>query len=266
KQIQSWVGSQYRAGGDIPISDYLFHAARKIHMMGEFNLVPREVLIEYLEGLKLQVLALCPEADRQLPQESFIRLGEPLGSGAEPSVDSLLRQRRRLASDSAGADLLNTRRISILLDRLARDIRPKGGALDANWKDRPVTAQTLAAAARTAENADDIKGMLDRLRSLGLDVGTRDVFETLGKNLPGWVAPASARALPPEEVPTASGVEAMRKMVTLSEGPAEGAKRFHEMVRSAIERFNEGSLGQAVTMLELGKRLIEEGVVDQSTA
>src|SRR5262249_17648517 len=123
-----------------------------------------------------------------------------------------------------------------------------------------------AAPARTAENADDIKGMLDRLRSLGLDVGTRDVFETLGKNLPGWVAPASARALPPGEVPTASGVEAMRKMVTLTEGPAEGAKRFHEMVRSAIERFNEGSLGQAVTMLELGKRLIEEGVVDASTA
>jgi hypothetical protein len=264
KQIQSWVGSQYRAGGDIPISDYLFHAVRKIHVMGEFNLVPREVLIQYLETLKIQVLSFCPDEDRQLLKESFDRLGEPSGAIAGPSVDSLLRHKRPLASDS-GAELLNTRRISILLDRLARDVRP-GGTLDANWKDRPVAAQTLAAAARSAQNAEDITGMLNQLRSLGLDVGTRDVFETIGKNLPGWVPPASARALPAEEVPTASGVEAMRKMVTLSEGPAEGAKRFHEMVRAAIERFNEGSLAQAVTMLELGRRLIEEGVVDASTA
>jgi uncharacterized protein DUF4388 len=264
QQIQAWVGSQYRSGGDIPISDYLFHAVRKIHAMGEFNLVPREELIQYLEGLKLQVLAFCPEDDRELLRESFNRLGEPLGSVAGPSVDSLLRQRRPLASDTH-ADVFNTRRMSILLDRLARDVR-SGGALDANWKDRPVTAQTLAAAARTAQNADDIDRMVEQLRSLGLDVGTRDMFQTLGKNLPGWVAPPSAKMLPAEEVPTASGVEAMRKIVTLAEGPAEGAKRFHEMVRAAIERFNEGSLAQAVTMLELGKRLIEEGVVDASTA
>src|SRR5215470_10370327 len=183
QQIQGWLGSQYRSGGDIPISDYLFHAVRKIHAMGEFNLVPREELIQYLETLKLQVLAFCPEDDRELLRESFNRLGEPSGSVAGPSVDSLLRQRRPLASDSHG-DVLNTRRMSILLDRLVRDIRPGGGALDANWKDRPATAQALAAAARTAQNANDIDRMVEQLRGLGLDVGTRDMFQTLGKNLP----------------------------------------------------------------------------------
>ena len=269
QQIQAWIGTQFRVSTDIPVSDYLFHAVRKIHMMGEFNLVPREQLIAYLEGLKAQVLAFCPEEDRQLLQESFDRLGEPSTSMA-PVVDNLVRQRRPAAAESASAsghDLVNARRLSLLLHRLEREVHASGtGAPDAGWKDRATTAQTLATAARSARSAEDIDMMLDRLRSLGLNLGTSDVFQSIGKNLPGWVPPPSARALPPEQVPPTSGVEAMHKIVTLADNPAEGMRRFHEMVRSAIERFNEGSLAQAVTMLELGKRLIEEGAVDRQSA
>ncbi|HEY6929238.1 MAG TPA: DUF4388 domain-containing protein [Thermoanaerobaculia bacterium] len=268
QQIHAWMGTQFRVSTDIPVSDYLFHAVRKIHMMGEFNLVPREQLIAYLEGLKAQVLAFCPEEDRQLLQESFDRLGEPSGSMA-PAVDNLLRQRRPAAesASASGQDLLNTRRLSLLLHRLEREVHASGtGALDTGWKDRATTAQTLATAARSARSAQDIDMMLERLRSLGLNLGTSDVFQSIGKNLPGWVPPPSARALPPEQIPSASGVEAMRKIVTLADNPAEGLRRFHEMVRSAIERFNEGSLAQAVTMLELAKRLIEEGAVDRKAA
>src|SRR5262245_4597962 len=148
QQIQSWMGSQFRVSTDIPVSDYLFHAVRKIHMMGEFNLVPREQLIAYLEGLKAQVLAFCPEEDRQLLQESFDRMGEPSGSMA-PAVDNLLRQRRPAAesASASGQDLLNTRRLSLLLHRLEREVHASGtGALDAGWKDRATTAQTLATA------------------------------------------------------------------------------------------------------------------------
>src|SRR5262249_49474288 len=140
------------------------------------------------------------------------------------------------------------------------------GAPDAGWKDRATTAQTLATAARGARTAQDIDMMLERLRSVGLPLATSDVFQSLGKNLPGWVPPPSARTLAPDQIPSSSGVEAMRKIVTLADDPAEGMRRFHEMVRSAIERFNEGSLAQAVTMLELAKRLIEEGAVDRKAA
>jgi hypothetical protein len=39
--IRAWTGAQYRggAGAGVPVSDYLFHALKKIHMMGEFKLV-----------------------------------------------------------------------------------------------------------------------------------------------------------------------------------------------------------------------------------
>src|SRR5262249_44550817 len=177
QQIHAWMGTQFRLSTDIPVSDYLFHAVRKIHMMGEFNLAPRDQLISYLEGLKAQVLAFCPEEDRQLLQESFDRMGEPSGSIA-PAVDNLLRQRRPAAAESAsasGQDLVNARRLSLLLHRLEREVHASGtGAPDAGWKDRATTAQTLATAARGARTAQDIDMMLERLRSVGLPLATSD--------------------------------------------------------------------------------------------
>jgi hypothetical protein len=48
--LRTWTAAQYRgsAASSVPISDYLFHAIKKIHMMGEFRLVPREPLDAYL--------------------------------------------------------------------------------------------------------------------------------------------------------------------------------------------------------------------------
>ncbi len=60
--IRAWTAAQYRggAGSTVPISDYLFHAVKKIHMMGEFKLVPREPLEAYLASLRAPILGLCP--------------------------------------------------------------------------------------------------------------------------------------------------------------------------------------------------------------
>src|ERR1700737_800479 len=62
--IHAWTASQYRGGPEVPVSEYLFHAIKKIHLRGEFRLVPREPFEKYLEGLKIQVLNFCPEGDR----------------------------------------------------------------------------------------------------------------------------------------------------------------------------------------------------------
>src|SRR5262249_33695664 len=44
----------------------------------------------------------------------------------------------------------------------------------------------------------------------------------------------------------------------------EVARRFNEMVRTACERFNEGALPQAVTMLDLAERIVKEKRVDSA--
>ena len=57
----------------------------------------------------------------------------------------------------------------------------------------------------------------------------------------------------------------MRRIITDTEDPIEAGRRFQEMVRAGIERFNEGSLPQAVSMLELAERLTSEKKVDSGT-
>src|SRR5262245_50594982 len=91
--IRSWTAAQYRGqGSSVPVSDYLFHALKKIHMMGEFKLVAREPLAAYIETLKPVVLSLCPEEDREMLHENLGRLGETAGASTASQVQTIFRQ------------------------------------------------------------------------------------------------------------------------------------------------------------------------------
>jgi hypothetical protein len=270
--IHAWTTSQYRGSNEIPISDYLFHAVKKIFMMGEFKLIPRPLLDPYLERLKEEVLRLCPEADREFLKLNLSRLTEA-APGVTSPVDVIFRQSggpgsavpgRRPEGAVSGDDSLNMRRFSVLLDRLEREIE---GSRRAGTKPAKGAAarEALAVAARGSHNAQQLEQYLERLRAMGLDVGTADVFRSLGNQVPGFVPGAPADAGP--TAPGASKtVEAMHRVVTQAEDPAEGSRRFHEMVKTAVERFNEGSLAQAVTMIELAERIVAEKKVDPVTA
>src|SRR6266700_722090 len=248
--IHAWTSGQYHRGGaDLPVSDYLFHAVKKIQLMGEFHMVPQEPIPKYLETLKVEVLNYCPEGDREFLKENLARLSDASAS-LTSSIEVLFRQgtprERPLASESASGG--------------AGGGGGGGGSAD-------LASQTLAAAARSSQNARELDQVLDRLRALGLEVGTHDVFRSLGSSLPGWIQPVTAElkdgSAPVMPSPT---VEAMRRVVTGAEDPAEGARRFNEMVKTAIERFNEGSLAQALTLLELAERIIAERQVDPVAA
>jgi hypothetical protein len=63
-EIRSWVAAQYRSASPLPVADYLFHAARKLHVVAELELIPREALHGYLADLQLLLLEQCPEEDR----------------------------------------------------------------------------------------------------------------------------------------------------------------------------------------------------------
>ncbi|HKD12124.1 MAG TPA: hypothetical protein VKE50_08610, partial [Thermoanaerobaculia bacterium] len=271
--IHAWTAAQYRRGAEIPLSDYLFHAVKKIQLMGEFRLVPQEPFVKYLEGLKSQVLGYCPEGDREFLKANLDRLAES-AAGLSSPVEVLFRQQggagdRPLARTTGSAavsapELLGLRRVSMVLERLEREVLRHPSARE-EVKKGPLAAQALAAAARASKDAREIDHILERLRDIGLDVGTIDVLRSLGTSLPGWVPPQTggpAGAPPPASSPT---VEAIRRVVE-TEDPAEGARRFNEMVKTAIDRFNEGALPQAITMLELAERIIEEKKVDPVVA
>jgi len=92
--IRAWTAGQYRggAGAGVPVSDYLFHALKKIHMMSEFKLVAAEPMNAYLARLKPVIVALCPEEDRQILSENLSRLGETTTTGLVSPVQQIHRQ------------------------------------------------------------------------------------------------------------------------------------------------------------------------------
>jgi hypothetical protein len=286
--IRSWTGAQYRrgAGAAVPVSDYLYHTLKKIHMMAEFHLVPREPLEVYLAGLRPLILALCPAEDRAMLVENLGRLGEAPasisqaqtifrqapteGSGPRASASGAAQGAPGAPGGVATADdaIRGLHRFGLLLERLESQggLLPAGAA--AAGPGVPVSAganEALAFAARSSQSGRELEAHLARLKELGLDAGTDSVFRALSQTLPGWVMPSMPAGAGAAPVPESGALGAMRRIITDSEDPVETGRRFQEMVKAGIERFNEGSLPQAVSMLELAERLTSEKKVDAGT-
>jgi hypothetical protein len=285
--IQAWTGAQYRqgSGGVAPVSDYLFHCMKKIHMMGEFNLIAREPLRAYLDALKAVVLGFCPAEDRETLRENLARLEETASASTVVSpAQTILRQGvsgprgaagpsaaktgegdSRAASDEA---LRGLRRFSLVMERLANQGALAGpapaaaGALPA-----PPFSEALALAARSSHSGPELQQYLERLKASGVEASTDNLFRALAQTLPAWIVPVPVAAGAGGEPPVESrALGAMRRIVTDVEDPAEGGRRFQELVRAGIERFNEGSLAQAVQTLDLADRLVSEKKIDAGSA
>ena len=275
QNIHSWTAAQYRGSTEIPVSDYLFHAVKKIHLMGEFKLVPQAPFEIYLQELKEKVLVYCPEGDREFLRENLSRLKEAANTSGPAAHDAIFRQksgstarpRAGAAPGESGEDVGSLRRLSVILDRLEREMSKSGGGGPGAGSAVPFASQALAAAARTSQTGKEFEQYLERMREMGLNVNTGDVFKSLGSSLPGWVVPGVSddpgRAA---ALPASPAVEAMRRIVTETEDPAEGGRRFQELVRSAIDRFNEGSLAQAGTMIDLANQIIADRKIDPVAA
>jgi len=275
QNIHSWTAAQYRGSTEIPVSDYLFHAVKKIHLMGEFKLVPQAPFEIYLQELKEKVLVYCPEGDREFLRENLSRLKEAANTSGPAAHDAIFRQksgstarpRAGAGSGESGEDVGSLRRLSVILDRLEREMSKSGGGSSGGASAVPFASQALAAAARTSQTGKEFEQYLERMREMGLNVNTGDVFKSLGSSLPGWVVPGVSddpgRAA---ALPASPAVEAMRRIVTETEDPAEGGRRFQELVRSAIDRFNEGSLAQAGTMIDLANQIIADRKIDPVAA
>ena len=128
-------------------------------------------------------------------------------------------------------------------------------------------SQLLANAATGAASDGELSSALEKLRRIGLEMQTADAFRVLGRALPGWVVPPGVEVLDASgSTARGSASAAIRKIVTLPEDPLEVGKRFHEMVQSAVEQFNKGSLPRAAKMFEVAERLIAEKRIDVTAA
>ncbi len=264
-QIKSWISGQFRGrGAEIPVSDYLFHAVKKIHHFAELQLVPEKKILSYLHALKGPILEMCPPGDRQFLEHNLEMIGEPAPVGGS-SAEILYRQpgtEKKLATskDEQGRRAEIDQRMSLIMDRLSRiQARPgPSGTMP------PARSHIISEAVSTAVSASHTGGELDEnleeIRRAGADVDPRLLFRYLGNSLPEWAVPVrESMSTDLEDFPSSEThpIEAMKRLLTLSDSPQEKSRRFRQLVESAIEQFNDGALGRAVTMLGLAEGLIE---------
>jgi len=272
--IQGWVVAQYRGpGASVPVSDYLFHSAKKIHLMAQLDLLPKEPTEKFLEGLAQVLIGMCPQEDRGMLRTNLRNLGETESDVAASPVEIVHRQAGsgsapvRAASGPAGptafhggpggADDASARRLALLVDRLRHGARgtaagsPQDGSAD-------LLTEILAGAAMQARSGAEFENYLGQLGQVGVDARMGEVFRSLGRGLSGWLLPAQAGedASSPPTAPRA--VDAMRRIISMAADEEEGTKRFGEMVAAAIEQFNDGALVQAATMFDLAERIVTE--------
>jgi hypothetical protein len=276
-EIEGWVGAQSgRAGADVAISDYIFHALKKIYLMSEFDLVAKEHMAEYLEGVGRHVMVFCPEEDRQMLRGSLGRLGKAEAALSASPVEVVHRQTggtnaqaqtRARAGEPAGRAAAATtelargmKQFSLLVERLGRHPGAAGGSGAASGAPQEeLRTQILASAAVGARNSSEFEQHRSQLNSLGVDAGMGAIFRSLGSSLPGWVMPGAAeRGDGAAPALSSRSSRAMQRIMSMAESPEEGAERFREMVQAAIEQFNDGHLVQAMTMLDLATRIIDE--------
>src|SRR5262245_7026642 len=134
KEIHGWMDAQFRgASAELTVSDCIYHAMKKLHMMMEFDLIAKEALEGYLQRLGPLVVQFCPESDRALLRDSLGRLGEIEHAATATAVSVLHRHggrdKRPAASgamEGASVDLARgVRQFSVLIDRLTRNV-PSG--------------------------------------------------------------------------------------------------------------------------------------------
>jgi len=273
-EIQAWIAGQYQGTGEqVPISDYLFHVVRKIHVIGDFHLIPDEALHAYVQQLKALVVEMCPEEDRELLRKNLGRLSDG-AAGPPPPVEVLHRQ----PGGEAGAPpplatakpagpavpvsaeiARGMRRFTLLLEQLARTPLAAAGGADAR---REMLSQAVSAAAGSAKSGQEMDQYLEKLRQTGVVAHTDQLFRALGDSLPGWSVPLPAGGAAAVTGPA----EAMYRIVALAPGYEEAARRFRDLVQAAVHQFNEGLLTRAATMFGVAARVVAEKKVGQPVA
>src|SRR5574341_359125 len=176
--INAWVSGQLRSG-KVRLSDYYFHAVKKVHLMGEYHLVPQQELADFLKRLKPIVLRYCPPAEQELLRQSMDRMADAPESIAAP-VEVLYRQgggsEATDRSVSAVEAAPEVERLGLLMQRIEKEVAAisASGEGDPGGRHQQVVSEALAQAALSTQMTMELERTLEHLKRLGVRAGTED--------------------------------------------------------------------------------------------
>ena len=291
-QIVAWVASIHNTNADLATADYIFHAAKKLHLLGELELLPQEQVAQLLEILRPYLLQACPEQDRAGLSNDFDNLHLSQGAESGGSVEYVHRAggqdvargpstrpaeatgKAAAAGQQAATDglLQGLGQVNQMLNRLSAARGAPASQLDGEQAaaggvvvqpgEQTMVARIVTEAAEHATSPTELNGSFVELRNQGLQISPDTIVRLLARNLPDWAPPPVAS---PEAQEPQGAVRAMRQMINMSKSSNERSQRFMDLVGSAVDEFNEGSLGRAVTMVDLAERMAESNEVDAAT-
>ena len=294
REIQSWIGDQFRGSSNMTAADLIFHAATKLHQLGVLELIPREDVAQFMDGLRPYLIELCPVEQRVGLQTNFGHLekstsiagshtevlhksvqgpgggyggggGYPAGPGGAVPGHGPAPVMSVPGMTVPTADPAALVRLNFLLDTLQKTVAHQGGA-PGHSAPQPgsMLAHVVDEVASHAGSSLELETQLGFLKELGVPGLSAGLIQQLGRSLPDWAPPAHETVAGAE--PPAGAARAMRKVVKLSKDREELTQRFKELVTVAVEEFNGGSLGRAVTMLDLAGRMIDGGDIEAAIA
>jgi hypothetical protein len=193
------------------------------------------------------------------PQAVYAGSGGASAGGAPGTTDGS-------GAGPAAADALALHRVNLMLDHLQRVATQQSSSPGSTpaVNQKAVLGHVVEQFASQAGSSKELETQLDFLQDIGVENLSSNLIEHLSEGLPDW-APPSHDEVGDKDLP-AGATRAMRKVVKLSKDSEEVLARFRELLGVAINEFNTGSLGRAVTMLDLAERMVAQGEVDETIA
>ncbi len=269
--LHDWSATQFRVrNATDSMADLYFHALKKIQMLEEFNLVPGERFARYVSDVATQLIEDCPVEERERLTGMLRYLREGHASTA-PTVERLHRAPGG-ASPALGASRVegpavpltveesrNLRRFSLLLERLA----PAVEGSERRAAPGEMAEQLMVTAATGARDANELEARMMRLHQLGVAPAVaRDLVKQMAKAIPDWVVRREGAV----EVVKSEPVEAVRRVIKLAGDGARVAERWKDLLRAAVEEFNQGAFARALTLIELAEAMVRDGSITPQVA
>jgi len=289
KQIHGWTLEQSRHQ-QASQADFFFYALRKVYLIGALKLVDRAALDAYFDKVMPLVLEFLPAEERELLRTNIAGMRESLNLGmiglgtvtvGHVEVGAAKTAPAGASGEAGGgmSDLVgrSARRLSLVVERLVKHLAIGGSPDAAQTPGSPQApgspqsgvapqalavpeAQLVSMAAAGSRSEDELEAYL---RTIGTYTGSTStpekLFQVLAADMPQW------DVVVPENVRQPGAIEAMHKIIALTSDGLESSKRYRQLVTEAVEQFNRGALGPAVSMFELAARVVVEKKIDPST-
>lgn len=260
QQVRNWSMDQARHQ-DATQGDLLYHALRKIHLVSMLKLIDRAAMESYLDRVLPLALQACPEDEREPLRTSVNALRDSVTVDAPSTVVPIGKvEKTKPTVRGAVSEAVNrsTKRLSMIVERLAKSFGGSAGAAPAKIDPQPA-AQLVSMAAASSTSEEELKAYLQQVGSYTGETDPLKMFKVLAAGVPQWEIAA------PPEASEPAAIAAMHKIITLTSDSQESARRLRELMSEAVSYFNSGALGASVSMLELAAKVILEKKIDPST-